>query len=147
MEGQTYCGRSLLAVVVDVISKPQTFGEDMHITKWNMGTLAVLAMATVLTMNAQRKDNTMTHPVFYRTVTINGLAIFYREAGPKDAPTILLLHGLPSSSRMFQPLLTRLSGQFHIVAPDYPGFGHSDAPTPKVFAYTFDHLATVMDHF
>ena len=83
----------------------------------------------------------------YRTVKVDGLSIFYREAGPKDAPTILLLHGLPSSSRMFEPLLTRLAGQFHMVAPDYPGFGHSDAPTPKEFAYTFDNIAKVMDHF
>jgi pimeloyl-ACP methyl ester carboxylesterase len=83
----------------------------------------------------------------YRTVQVDGLSIFYREAGPKDAPTILLLHGLPSSSRMFEPLLTRLAGQFHMVAPDYPGFGHSDAPTPKEFSYTFDHIAQVMDHF
>ena len=57
----------------------------------------------------------------YRTVEVDGLSIFYREAGPKDAPTILLLHGLPSSSRMFEPLLARLAGEFHLVAPDYPG--------------------------
>src|SRR2546430_3815438 len=83
----------------------------------------------------------------YRTVKVGGLSIFYREAGPKDAPTILLLHGLPSSPRMFEPLLTRLAGQVHLVAPDYPGFGHSDAPTPKEFSYTFDNIAKVMDHF
>ncbi|MGA3345331.1 MAG: alpha/beta fold hydrolase, partial [Terracidiphilus sp.] len=79
--------------------------------------------------------------VFYRTVKVNGLSIFYREAGPKDGPVILLLHGLPSSSRMFQPLLTRLSDRYHLVAPDYPGFGHSDWPDPKEFPYTFDHIA------
>jgi pimeloyl-ACP methyl ester carboxylesterase len=72
---------------------------------------------------------------------------FYREAGPKDAPTILLLHGLPSSSRMFQPLLTRLADNYHLVAPDYPGYGHSDWPDPKQFDYTFDHIASVMDGF
>ena len=86
-------------------------------------------------------------PVAYRSVKVDGLSIFYREAGPKDAPTILMLHGLPSSSRMFEPLLTRLAGEFHMIAPDYPGFGHSDAPSPKGFAYTFDNIATVMDHF
>jgi pimeloyl-ACP methyl ester carboxylesterase len=64
----------------------------------------------------------------YRTVDVNGLSVFYREAGPQDAPTILLLHGFPSSSRMWQPLLDRLADRFHLVAPDYPGFGHSDAP-------------------
>ncbi len=73
----------------------------------------------------------MEQPVFYRTVKVDGLSIFYREAGPKDAPTILLLHGLPSSSRMFQPLLTRLADNYHLVAPDYPGYGHSDWPDPS----------------
>ena len=75
----------------------------------------------------------MSQHIFYRTVSIDGLSIFYRETGPQDAPTILLLHGLPSSSRMFEPLLSRLSDQFHLVAPDYPGFGHSDAPDAKSF--------------
>ena len=89
----------------------------------------------------------MNHPTFYRTVEIDGLSIFYREAGPKDAPTILLLHGLPSSSRMYEPLFTRLSDRFHLVAPDYPGFGHSDWPDPKQFAYTFDHVAEIMNRF
>ena len=89
----------------------------------------------------------MNHPTLYRTTQIDGLSIFYREAGPKDAPVILLLHGLPSSSRMFEPLFSRLSDRFHLIAPDYPGFGHSDWPDPKKFAYTFDHYAEVMDHF
>lgn len=83
----------------------------------------------------------------YRTVEVDGLSIFYREAGPKDAPTILLLHGFPSSSRMFEPLFTRLSGQYHLVAPDYPGFGHSEAPDPRTFASTFDHLAFFIERF
>ncbi len=89
----------------------------------------------------------MTAPVYYRTVQVDGLSIFYRETGPKDAPTILLLHGLPSSSRMFEPLFARLGERYHLIAPDYPGFGHSDWPDPKKFAYTFDHIATVMQHF
>jgi len=83
----------------------------------------------------------------YRTVTVDGLSIFYREAGPKDAPAILLLHGVPTSSRQFEPLLSRLSDRYRLIAPDYPGFGHSDWPDPKTFAYTFDHLAVVMSHF
>jgi pimeloyl-ACP methyl ester carboxylesterase len=87
------------------------------------------------------------HPTFYRTAQIDGLSIFYREAGPKDAPTLLLLHGLPSSSRMFEPLFARLSDRYHLVAPDYPGFGHSDWPDPKNFAYTFDHCAEIMINF
>ena len=89
----------------------------------------------------------MEHPTFYRTAKIDGLNIFYREAGPQDAPTLLLLHGLPSSSRMFEPLFARLSDRYHLVAPDYPGFGHSDWPDPKTFAYTFDHYAEIISHF
>ena len=89
----------------------------------------------------------MSQHVFYRTVKVDGLSIFYREAGPKDAPTILLLHGLPSSSRMFEPLFGRLSDRYRLVAPDYPGFGHSDWPDPKSFAYTFDHCAAIVNHF
>ena len=85
--------------------------------------------------------------VAYRTIQIDGLSIFYREAGPKNAETLLLLHGLPSSSRMFEPLFARLSDRYHLIAPDYPGFGHSDWPDPKKFAYTFDHFARIMDHF
>jgi pimeloyl-ACP methyl ester carboxylesterase len=99
-------------------------------------------------LEAQERTNIpMSQPVFYRTAKVDGLSIFYREAGPKDAPTILLLHGLPSSSRMFGPLLTRLADNYHLVAPDYPGFGHSDWPDPRNFAYTFDHIAAVINHF
>ena len=87
------------------------------------------------------------HPTFYRAIKIDGLSIFYREAGPEGAPTLLLLHGLPSSSRMFEPLFARLSEQYHLVAPDYPGFGHSDWPDPRKFVYTFDNLAKVMNYF
>jgi len=85
--------------------------------------------------------------VSYRTINVDGLSIFYREAGRPDAPTILLLHGFPSSSRMYEPLLTRLSDKYHLVALDYPGFGHSDAPDAKDFSYTFDHLAEVTQDF
>jgi pimeloyl-ACP methyl ester carboxylesterase len=89
----------------------------------------------------------MSQRVFYRTVKVDGLSIFYREAGPQDAPTLLLLHGLPSSSRMFEPLLQRLADRYHLVAPDYPGFGDSDWPDPKSFAYTFDRYADIMNRF
>src|SRR5262249_43409240 len=98
-------------------------------------------------MFARSTESTMAQHISYHTVKVDGLSIFYREAGPNDAPTLLLLHGLPSSSRMFEPLLTRLTGEFHMVAPDYPGFGHSDAPTPKEFSYTFDNIANIMAHF
>ncbi|MEZ1318821.1 alpha/beta hydrolase [Pseudomonas fluorescens] len=85
--------------------------------------------------------------VAYRSIKVDGLNIFYREAGRAEAPTLLLLHGFPSSSRMYDPLLARLAQHYHLVAPDYLGFGHSDAPDAKAFAYTFDHLASVMTHF
>jgi pimeloyl-ACP methyl ester carboxylesterase len=93
------------------------------------------------------KGSRMTQLTTYRSISIKGVSIFYREAGPRGAPTILLLHGLPSSSRMFEPLLTRLSDSYHLVAPDYPGFGHSDWPDPKLFPYTFDHIAELMGAF
>jgi pimeloyl-ACP methyl ester carboxylesterase len=89
----------------------------------------------------------MEHQVSYHTAVVEGISIFYRETGPKGAPNIILLHDLPSSSRMFQPLLTRLADQYHLIAPDYPGFGHSDWPDPKQFPYTFDHLARIMNSF
>ncbi|WP_254061793.1 alpha/beta fold hydrolase [Granulicella sp. L60] len=87
------------------------------------------------------------NPVYCRTVKVDGLNIFYREAGTKDAPVILLLHGLPSSSRMFEPLFARLGERYHLIAPDYPGFGHSDWPDPAQYSYIFDHIATTMTHF
>jgi pimeloyl-ACP methyl ester carboxylesterase len=85
--------------------------------------------------------------VSYRTLKINGLSVFYREAGPPDAPVLLLLHGFPSSSRMYEPLLRRMAISYRLIAPDFIGFGHSDAPDPKSFAYTFDHLAEVVELF
>src|ERR1700722_13695105 len=89
----------------------------------------VLVFSMMLTIfqlpaHAQGKERAVKHPTFYRTIQVDGLSVFYREAGPKDAPTLLLLHGLPSSSRMFEPLFSRLSDRYHLVAPDYPGFGH-----------------------
>jgi pimeloyl-ACP methyl ester carboxylesterase len=111
-----------------------------------LATFTVL-LITTLSSYAQREAGSMGQQVSYRTVTVEGISIFYREAGPEGAPTILLLHGLPSSSRMFQPLLTRLADNYHLVAPDYPGFGHSAWPDPKQFAYTFDHIAQLMDGF
>jgi pimeloyl-ACP methyl ester carboxylesterase len=107
--------------------------------------LVLLAPGWVLAQDHQ-KENAMNTLVSYRSVQVDGLSIFYREAGPKDAPVLLLLHGLPSSSRMYEPLLQRLSDRYHLIAPDYPGFGHSDWPDPTQFAYTFDHIATVMEH-
>jgi pimeloyl-ACP methyl ester carboxylesterase len=86
-------------------------------------------------------------PTRFRTVTVDGVKLFYREAGPSDAPSVLLLHGFPSSSRMWQPMIDRLCDRFHLIAPDYPGFGHSDAPAADGFDYTFDHIAEVIEGF
>ncbi len=83
----------------------------------------------------------------HQTVEVDGLTIFYREAGPADAPTVLLLHGFPTSSQMFRNLIPALADRFHVVAPDYPGFGGSSMPKPGEFDYTFDRLADVMDAF
>src|SRR6267378_6999420 len=93
--------------------------------------LSMMLAIFQLPAQAQGKECPMKRPTFYRTIQVDGLSISYREAGSKDAPTLLLLHGLPSSSRMFEPLFARLSDRYHLVAPDYPGFGHSDSPDPK----------------
>ena len=85
--------------------------------------------------------------VAYRTAKIDGLGVFYREAGPKDAPTVLLLHGFPTSSHMFRNLIPALADKYHVVAPDYPGYGHSSAPPVDTFDYTFDKLAEVLEKF
>jgi pimeloyl-ACP methyl ester carboxylesterase len=105
-------------------------------------------IAVVASLSTPAKGQQVSNsPIWYRTVQVDGLSIFYREAGPRTAPAILLLHGFPSSSRMYQSLLEQLSDRYHLVAPDYPGFGHSDAPDPATFSYTFDHLAAIVDHF
>ncbi|HEY4359069.1 MAG TPA: alpha/beta hydrolase [Acidobacteriaceae bacterium] len=78
----------------------------------------------------------------YQHATVRGLKIFYREAGSPTSPTIVLLHGFPSSSHMYRDLIPKLAGKFHVIAPDYPGFGYSDAPDASIFEYTFDNLAS-----
>ena len=78
---------------------------------------------------------------YHRTATVNGRKIFYREAGDPATPTILLLHGLPTSSQMFRDLMAALADRFHLIAPDYVGFGHSEAPSRNEFSYTFENLA------
>ena len=83
----------------------------------------------------------------YHRVTVDGVRLFYREAGPKGAPTIVLLHGFPSSSREFDSLIPLLAGRFHLVAPDFPGFGQSEAPPPSTYTYTFEQLAKTTNHF
>jgi pimeloyl-ACP methyl ester carboxylesterase len=116
------------------------------------GTL-LLALAAVSTLARARmsplKESTTPDAarVTYHTTQVDGLKIFYREAGPKNAPTLVLLHGYPSSSHMFRNLIPALSDKYHVIAPDYPGFGFSDSPAPDQYAYTFDHLADTVDHF
>lgn len=86
-------------------------------------------------------------PIHYRTVQIGGLDLFYREAGPPNAPVVLLLHGFPASSFMFRDLIPQLSDRFRVIAPDYPGFGYSAAPATEDYAYTFDRLTDVIAKF
>jgi len=81
----------------------------------------------------------------YKRQTVQGRSIFYREAGDPALPAIVLLHGFPSSSHMFRDLIPLLEKRFHVIAPDYPGFGYSDAPSPSEFEYSFDHLAAVVE--
>jgi pimeloyl-ACP methyl ester carboxylesterase len=112
------------------------------------GTLALGLTTSHRSSAADQKPFRAEAPkVAYRTVKIDGLDIFYREAGPKDAPTLLLLHGFPTSSHMFRNLIPALADQYHVVAPDYPGFGYSSAPSVDKFDYTFDKLADVMEKF
>lgn len=87
------------------------------------------------------------HHVTFKTVNVQGLDIFYREAGPAGAPVILFLHGFPSSSHMYRDVLQELSDTYHVIAPDYPGFGLSSSPSPEDFNYTFDNVAAVMEQF
>ena len=92
-------------------------------------------------------DQSARFPVHHRRVQVDGLGLFYREAGSPEHPTLLLLHGFPTSSHMFRHLFASLADRFHLVAPDLPGFGFSDAPAREGFAYTFDHLAEVVGKF
>jgi pimeloyl-ACP methyl ester carboxylesterase len=85
--------------------------------------------------------------VTYRKVDVDGIGVFYREAGPKDAPTILLLHGFPTAGHMFRDLIPQLSDRFRLVAPDLPAFGQSDMPARSAFTYTFENIANVIDRF
>lgn len=109
--------------------------------------LAILAVAFSIIGSRHSALAQSSASVHHKTIKIGELDIFYREAGPKDAPTILLLHGFPTSSQMFRNLIPALADKFHVVAPDYPGYGHSSMPPHDKFAYTFDNLAGVMDEF
>ncbi len=105
----------------------------------------LLALGVLLML--QQPVGAASRGVHYRTITVQGIEIFYREAGDPRAPTLLLLHGFPTSSHMFRDLIPLLADRYHLVAPDYPGFGYSARPKPAEFDYTFDHLAEVMEGF
>ncbi|MFA6116929.1 MAG: alpha/beta hydrolase [Sphingomonas sp.] len=116
--------------------------------KWLLLTAATVALtgvpAVAQTATPATPAMIAAAQVHYRSAVVDGTKIFYREAGPKDAPTLLLLHGFPTSSQMFRDLIPLLSDRYHIVAPDYPGYGYSDAPDRATFAYTFDHYAELV---
>lgn len=105
----------------------------------------------MLTKEAQQvsaepiKGSSKSYPTLYKTTNLDGLNIFYREAGPEDAPTILLLHGFPTSSHMFRNLISDLSDSYHLIAPDYPGFGNSDQPAMDKFDYSFDNYSLLIE--
>ena len=116
--------------------------------------LVVALVATGFTHAANQRtlatDQNLEAPVTqtqHKMINIDGLEIFYREAGSVNAPTILLLHGFPTSSHMFRNLIPALSDRFHLIAPDYPGFGNSAQPGVDEFDYTFDNLADIMQQF
>jgi len=117
------------------------------------GILIFIVALFMLTIDAQQvsaeqtKTNSKQYPTFYKTIKVDGLDIFYREAGQVNAPTILLLHGFPTSSHMFRNLIPALSDKYHVVAPDYPGYGNSSMPRVDEFRYTFDHMAKIIDKF
>ena len=98
-------------------------------------------------MNTQVKASTNAAPivVHHRFATIDGLKIFYREAGPADGPVLLLLHGFPTSSHMFRNLIPLLADRYHVIAPDYPGYGQSDMPDPSTYAYSFDGFGEIVE--
>ena len=104
-------------------------------------------MNVKISMPAAAPLQSITATTTYHRVQVNGVEIFYREAGSKDAPTIVLLHGFPSSSRGFDSLIPLLATHYHLIAPDFPGFGQSDAPSPSSYTYTFDHLAETIGNF
>jgi len=106
--------------------------------------MLVLFSATLL-MAQGDKSKEKTNAVTYKNEKIDGLDIFYREAGPKDAPTVLLLHGFPTSSHMFRNLIPELADKYHVIAPDYPGYGNSSMPSVDEFDYTFDNVTTIVD--
>jgi len=106
-----------------------------------------LALASNATSPPPATIHSEAHPIRYQKVTVDGVEIFYREAGPQNAPVLLLLHGFPTSSQMYRDLMPRLADRYRVIAPDYPGFGQSATPAPDKFDYSFDHYADLMQSF
>ncbi|MFT5139559.1 MAG: pimeloyl-ACP methyl ester carboxylesterase [Lysobacterales bacterium] len=118
------------------LSKPQS---------WPIALATLLTLGVLTWVPQADAGEVSTDQTQHKTIEIDGVEVFYREAGPADAPTILLLHGFPTSSHMFRNLIPELSDRFHLVAPDYPGFGNSAQPAMEDFDYTFDGLANLME--
>lgn len=117
-------------------------------TRKTIVTLFTLAVVFAMNLNGQTKGKSITkddYQTTFHTAKVAGLDIFYREAGPKNAPTLLLLHGYPTSSHMFRNLMEDLSSDYHLIAPDYPGYGRSSQPAMADFEYSFDNFAEIID--
>jgi len=112
----------------------------------NFKTIALFIMIIMIGM-ISLETIAQRNPTLNKTVEVNGVEIFYREAGSKDSPTILLLHGYPTSSHMFRNLIKDLSDSYHLLAPDYPGYGNSEQPPMDEFDYTFDNMAAIIEGF
>jgi pimeloyl-ACP methyl ester carboxylesterase len=119
---------------------------NTHINKRTpiLVTLYLLLVATILSLPVKADDST---DVKYHTVKIDNVDIFYREAGNPENPTLLLLHGFPTSSHMFRNLIPALADKYHVVAPDYPGYGFSSMPSVDTFDYSFDNVASIIEKF
>jgi pimeloyl-ACP methyl ester carboxylesterase len=131
---------------------------NIKTVKWLAIVIAILIagvacdsnISTVTNKNVSSVNNeepSGNHATLHKTVEVNGVKIFYREAGPKDAPTLLLLHGYPTSSHMFRNLIEDLSHRYHLLAPDYPGYGRSEQPPMADFEYTFDNMSKIIEGF
>ena len=118
-----------------------------HIVTIWLVTILILFVSVGLTYGNRKKGGDKSHPIMHKMVEVNGVDIFYREAGPADAPTILLLHGYPTSSHMFRNLMRDLSESYHLLAPDYPGYGRSEQPPMTEFEYSFDNMSRIVEGF
>jgi pimeloyl-ACP methyl ester carboxylesterase len=128
----------------------EAFMQLDHFSSWARGVVVVAVMVLFSEVTAQASaeppsQSGQPHAVHFRTANVNGIEIFYREAGPVDAPAIVLLHGFPSSSNMYRNLIPPLAHRYRVIAPDYPGFGHSATPRRGDFDYTFANFAKLMD--